>query len=103
MLAKNDSVRCLLRLMVDSDVPAHARLLKRSFNKWYWDHGWGQDHFACEEQELAIFWEIYRHISPGYCVVAVDESSSTMLGACFYHPRQHHVSLGIMAVDPDYF
>jgi hypothetical protein len=25
------------------------------------------------------------------------------MGASFYHPREHHVSLGIMAVDPAYF
>jgi GNAT superfamily N-acetyltransferase len=77
--------------------------LKRSFNQWYWDHGWGKDYFQCSERELAIFWEIYRRISPGCCVVAVHPHSGAMMGACFYHPREHHVTLGIMAVDPDCF
>src|SRR6185436_11230122 len=43
----------------------------------------------------------YRRISPGHCVVAADPASGSLLGACFYHPRETHVSLGIMAVDPD--
>jgi GNAT superfamily N-acetyltransferase len=89
--------------MIEADVPAHAAMLKRSFNKWYWNHGWGQDYFKCAERELAIFWEIYRRISPGHAVVAVHPDSGAMIGGCFYHPREHHVTLGIMAVDPDCF
>jgi ribosomal protein S18 acetylase RimI-like enzyme len=96
-------LECLLRPMVEADVLAHTALLKRSFNKWYWNHGWGQDYFKCSQDELAIFWEIYRRISPGHCVIAVHPDSGAMLGACFYHPREHHVTLGIMAVDPDCF
>ena len=93
----------VLRPMVEADAAAHASMLKRSFNRWYRNHGSTQDHFKCHERELAIFWEIYRHISPGHCVVAVHPDTDAMMGACFYHPRAHHVTLGIMAVDPDCF
>jgi GNAT superfamily N-acetyltransferase len=96
-------LKCLLRPMVEVDVPAHTSLLKRSFNSWYRDHGWGGDYFKCSQGELAIFWEIYRRISPGHCVVAIHPDTGAMQGACFYHPREHHVTLGIMAVDPDCF
>ncbi len=96
-------LECLLRSMGEEDVPAYSRMLKRSFNTWYWNHGWGADYFKCDEGELAIFWEIDRRISPGDCVVAIHPESGAMMGACFYHPREHHVSLGIMAVDPGYF
>jgi GNAT superfamily N-acetyltransferase len=89
--------------MVEADAPAHASMLKRSFNRWYRDHGLKGDFFPCEDRELTIFWEIYRRISPGHCVAAVDPDSAALLGACFYHPREHHVTLGIMAVDPDCF
>ncbi len=97
------SLGCVLRPMVEADVPKHAAMLKRSFNAWYRKHGLDQDFFQCADGELAIFWEIYRHISPGHCVVAADADSGELLGACFYHPREHHVSLGIMAVDPSCF
>jgi GNAT superfamily N-acetyltransferase len=103
MPATRKRLECLLRPMVEEDVPTYTRMLKRSFNTWYWNHGWGADYFTCQEEKLAIFWEIYRRISPGHCVVAVHPESGALLGSCFYHPREHHVSLGIMAVDPDYF
>jgi GNAT superfamily N-acetyltransferase len=103
MSSRAKPFECTLRPMVEADVPAHAAMLKRSFNRWYWDHGWGKDYFKCSEGDLAIFWDIYRRISPGDCVVAVHPDSGAMMGACFYHPREHHVTLGIMAVDPDCF
>ncbi|MBI5387528.1 MAG: GNAT family N-acetyltransferase [Verrucomicrobia bacterium] len=94
---------CVLRSMTQEDVPAYGRMLKRAFNTWYWNHGWGQDYFQCDERELGIFWDIYRQISPGHCFVAVEPDSGALMGACFYHPREHHVTLGIMAVEPDHF
>jgi GNAT superfamily N-acetyltransferase len=78
-------------------------MLKRSFNTWYWNHGWGQDYFQCAAGDLAIFFDLYDAISPGHSVAAIDPDSGRLMGACFYHPREHHVSLGIMSVDPDYF
>jgi GNAT superfamily N-acetyltransferase len=78
-------------------------MLKRSFNVWYRNHGWGKDYFRCDERALTVFWDIYRHISPGHSVVAVHPNSGTIMGASFFHPREHHVSLGIMSVDPAYF
>ena len=94
---------CVLRPMIEADALAHASMLKRSFNTWYRQHGLDADFFQCDDRELTIFWEIYRRISPGHCVAAVDPDSGALLGACFYHPRVHHVTLGIMAVDPDCF
>jgi GNAT superfamily N-acetyltransferase len=98
-----DKRECVLRPMVEADALAHASMLKRSFNQWYRDHGLTEDFFKCADRELTIFWEVYRRVSPGHCVVAVDAETNALLGACFYHPREHHVSLGIMAVDPDSF
>ena len=89
--------------MIEADVPAYAAMLKRSFNNWYRSHGWNRDRFRCPEADLAIYWEIYRQISPGHCVVAEEPSTGALMGACFYHPREHHVSLGIMSVDPAFF
>ncbi len=103
MSAKLHALDCALRPMVEADVPLHGAMLKRSFNQWYWNHGAGKDHFTCDDRDMTIFAEIYRRISPGHCVVAADPETGAMMGACFYHPRERHVSLGIMAVDSKYF
>jgi GNAT superfamily N-acetyltransferase len=78
-------------------------MLKRSFNIWYRNHGMTQDFFQCSDDDLGIFWRVYSRISPGHTVAAIERDTGAMLGACFYHPREHHVSLGIMAVAPEAF
>ena len=92
----------LLRPLKDIDVPEHADLLYSSFNTWYWKHGWGKDYFGCSPQETSIFYEIYNDLSPGCSIAAFDNKTGRMMGSCFYHPREHHVSLGIMSVHPNY-
>ena len=92
----------LLRPLRDSDVSEYAEMLYRSFNDWYWKHGWGKDYFGCMPEETAIFYDIYNDLTPGHSVAAFDNKSGRLLGACFYHPREYHVSLGIMCVHPDY-
>jgi len=91
-----------IRPLQDSDVVEHADLLYNAFNSWYWNHGWGKDYFGCDPQETSIFYHIYNDLTPGHSVAAFDDVSDTMMGACFYHPREHHVSLGIMSVHPEY-
>lgn len=92
----------LLRPLKDVDVPEHADLLYSSFNSWYWKHGWGKDYFGCSPQETSIFYDIYNDLSPGCSIAAFDNETGRMMGSCFYHPREHHVSLGIMSVHPNY-
>lgn len=91
-----------LRPLSDADLTEHAALLYRAFNTWYWNHGWGKDYFSCSPQETAIFFQTYNDLTPGHSIAAFDPHNGKMMGACFYHPREHHVSLGIMGVDPDY-
>ena len=92
----------ILRPLQDADIVEHANLLYTSFNTWYWKHGWGKDYFGCKPQETSIFYEIYNDLTPGHSVAAFEEETGNMMGACFYHPREHHVSLGIMSVHPEY-
>ena len=92
----------LLRPLEESDVTEHAVLLFKSFNSWYWQHGWGKDYFGCSPQETSIFYEIYNDLTPGCSIAAFDAKTGKMMGACFYHPREYHVSLGIMSVHPDF-
>lgn len=92
----------ILRPLKYEDVPEHAELLYSSFNTWYWKHGWGKDYFGCTPQETSIFYEIYNDLTPGCSIAAFDYKTGRMMGSCFYHPREHHVSLGIMSVHPKY-
>lgn len=82
---------------------AFSEMLFTSFNTWYANRGWGKNYFGCEPQETAIFYDIYNDLTPGCSVAAFDQDNGRLMGACFYHPREHHVSLGIMSVHPDYF
>ncbi|MBI5204020.1 MAG: GNAT family N-acetyltransferase [Nitrospirae bacterium] len=93
----------LLRPLCDSDVLEYAEMLYTSFNAWYWKHGWGKDYFGCRPEETAIFYDIYNDLTPGHSIAAFDNNTGRMMGACFYHPREYHVSLGIMSVHPDYW
>ena len=94
--------RTILRALDDNDLAEHADLLYSSFNSWYWKHGWGKDYFGCSPQETSIFYDIYNDLTPGHSIAAFDDKTGRMLGSCFYHPREHHVSLGIMSVHPNY-
>jgi len=91
----------ILRPLKNEDVSEHADLLYSSFNSWYWKHGWGKDYFGCSPQETSIFYEIYNDLTPGCNIAAFDNKTGRMMGSCFYHPREHHVSLGIMSVHPN--
>ncbi|MGZ4968929.1 MAG: GNAT family N-acetyltransferase [Methylobacter sp.] len=93
----------LLRQLTDDDRDAYADMLHRSFNTWYGSHGWPSDYFSCRPEQTGIFLDIYNDISPGGNIAAFDPDNGKLMGACFFHPREHHVSLGIMAVNPDYF
>jgi predicted N-acetyltransferase YhbS len=88
----------VLRPLTDSDVPEYSRMLYASFNAWYWKHGWGKDYFPCAPEDTAVIYEIYNDLTPGCSVAAFDGKTGQIAGACFYSPRETHVSLGIMCV-----
>lgn len=91
-----------LRPLKDSDRSEYADLVHSSFNAWYWKKGWGMDYFRCPPEDAAIFYDIYNDLTPACSVAAINKETGRMMGACFYHPREYHVSLGIMSVHPGY-
>ncbi len=91
-----------LRPLAEADVEEYSDLLFGSFNAWWWKHGLGCDFYECRPQDTAIFYDIYNDLTPGCSVAAFHKETKRMMGACFYHPRETHVSLGIMAVHPNY-
>lgn len=92
-----------LRPLNDSDRDEYAALAHSSFNSWYWKKGWGTDYFRCPPADAGVFYDIYNDLTSSSSVAAVNKKNGRLIGACFYHPREHHVSLGIMSVHPDYF
>src|SRR4051812_6015330 len=79
-----------------------ADLICVSTNYWYRAAG-KPVIFNAGPTATCLFADVYEALDPGCCVVAEDPDSRRLMGSCFYHPRETHVSLGIMNVHPDFF
>jgi GNAT superfamily N-acetyltransferase len=79
-----------------------ADLIYGSINVWYANHGLPKI-FAGGPRVTEIFFDVYNALTPGCNVVAEHPETGRLMGSCFFHPRKHHVSLGIMNVHPNYF
>jgi GNAT superfamily N-acetyltransferase len=91
-----------LRAMREDEWGKVAEVIFESTNRWYERAGKGAI-FRGSAADCLLFCEVYEDLDPGCCVVAEDEASGRLAGSCFYHPRQTHVSVGIMNVQSDYF
>lgn len=92
----------LIRNPLESEWPEVAALIHDSTNAWY-QRNRNATIFTAGPESCRLFCDVYEDLDPGCCVVAEDEATGRLMGSCFYHPRDTHVSLGIMNVDPDYF
>jgi len=91
-----------LRPMTAADRSEVASLIFHSTNRYY--ESIGRDPiFTGDELSPAIFVDVYEQLDPGAAVVAVDDASGQVIGSCFVHPRETHVSLGIMNSHPEHF
>ena len=79
-----------------------AELIYISINHWYQVHGMPAI-FSGGPKVCNIFFDTYEALDPQCGIVAIDDESGSVVGSCFYHPREHHVSLGIMTVHPNHF
>ncbi|MGY8733190.1 MAG: GNAT family N-acetyltransferase, partial [Pirellulales bacterium] len=79
-----------------------AELIYISINHWYQVHGMPAI-FSGGPSVCNIFFDTYEALDPQCGLVAIDDESGILIGSCFYHPREHHVSLGIMTVHPNHF
>ncbi len=91
-----------LRAMERRDWWEVADLIYVSTNYWYETHG-RQRIFSGGPEATELFCRVYEALDPGCCVVAEHTRTGRIMGSCFYHPRETHVSLGIMNVHPSYF
>lgn len=88
--------------MTEGDRAEVAELIYSSINVWYQTHGCPPI-FRGGPAVTEIFYDVYNALTPGCNVVAENPTTGRLMGSCFYHPRKHHVSLGIMNVHPNYF
>jgi len=91
-----------LRAAAAPDRSEVAELICVSTNYWYQRRGAPRT-FQSGPESTDVFWQVYEALDPGCCVVAENPQTGRLMGSCFYHPREHHVSLGIMNVHPNYF
>ena len=80
---------------------AVAELIHVSTNAWY-EANLNRSIFQRDDASgCLVFPEVYEALDPGCCLVA-EEEDGRLMGSCFYHPRETHVSLGIMNAHPDF-
>jgi GNAT superfamily N-acetyltransferase len=91
-----------IRTMTIKDRHTVAELIYISINHWYQVHGMPAI-FSGGPKVCNIFFDTYEALDPQCGIVAIDDESGSVVGSCFYHPREHHVSLGIMTVHPNHF
>lgn len=91
-----------IRRMTPDDRAEVADLVLVSTNHWYRTHR-GFDIFSGGRAATEVYFDVYQALDPGCGVVAEDAATGRLMGSCFVHPRQTHVSLGIMNVHPDFF
>ncbi|MEM9018700.1 MAG: GNAT family N-acetyltransferase [Verrucomicrobiota bacterium] len=90
------------RLMVEGDFDEVAELIFLSTNSWYEAH-LGHRIFTGRPEECRVFCEVYEDLDPESALVVENSATGAIVGSCFCHPRETHVSLGIMNVHPNYF
>jgi GNAT superfamily N-acetyltransferase len=90
-----------LRVMEPGDQSEVTDLIHISINYWYAVYGRGPLFGSTEGTR--VFCDVYEDLDPGCCIIAEHPETGRLMGSCFYHPRETHVSLGIMNVHPNYF
>lgn len=77
-----------------------ARLLHRALVHWYESRLGQGSRFGDNHEPFTLFPEVYEALDPGECITARTESGE-IVGMCFTHERETHVSIGIVATSPD--
>ncbi|MFW6170981.1 MAG: GNAT family N-acetyltransferase [Planctomycetota bacterium] len=91
-----------LRNMRSSDRAEISKLIYHSTNQYYVSIG-RSPIFQGDEMSASDIFDVYQQIDPDTGLAAVDDDTGAVIGACFVHPRETHVSLGIMNVHPEHF
>lgn len=77
-----------------------ASLIHASTNAWYLKNT-GRAAFSCEPSGCRLFPDTYDALDAGQCITAVDDTTGTLIGTCYLHPRETHIGVGIVNTAPD--
>jgi len=88
--------------MIPADRVPVSRLIFHSTNRYYESIGRAPI-FRGDDLSTGIIFDVYEKMDPGQGIVAVGDDSGEIIGSCFVHPRETHISLGIMNAHPDHF
>lgn len=91
-----------IRWLTLGDWDEMAGMIRRSLNGWYLKNR-GFELVTGGDETMLLFPRVYEALDPGCALLAVDSETRRIVGSCFYHPRETHMSLGMMNVDPDFF
>jgi len=91
----------LLNRLLPVDHEATAQLLHRSLVHWYQTHLNLGARYGTSHEPFLLFPQVYEALDPGQAIAARDAERKELLGVCFVHPRETHVSVGIVAIAPD--
>ncbi|MEM7698138.1 MAG: GNAT family N-acetyltransferase [Verrucomicrobiota bacterium] len=91
-----------LRQIRETDFNEVAELIFLSTNSWYQQH-LGRAAFTGTPADCLAFCETYHDLDPEAAIVAENIHSDRIVGSCFVHPRETHLSIGIVNVHPNYF
>jgi GNAT superfamily N-acetyltransferase len=86
--------------LTDADHEPIARLLHRALVHWYESRLGQGSRFGDSHEPFMLFPDVYESLDPSECVTARTDSGE-ILGVCFSHERETHVSVGIVATSPD--
>jgi ribosomal protein S18 acetylase RimI-like enzyme len=78
-----------------------AALLHRSLVSWYENHLKQGHRFGTSPSAFCIFPKLYEALDPGEALCVTDDEGE-IRGVCFVHTRDTHVSIGIVATDPQF-
>ncbi|MBL9177812.1 MAG: GNAT family N-acetyltransferase [Verrucomicrobiaceae bacterium] len=86
--------------LIAADREPIARLLHRALVHWYESRLGQGARFGDSSEPFTLFPDVYEALDPGECITARAESGE-IVGMCFTHERETHVSIGIVATSPD--
>jgi GNAT superfamily N-acetyltransferase len=89
------------RPLTPADYDATAVLLHRALVHWYQTRLGQGARFGDRPEGFRLFPEVYGALDAGHDVAAFDRATGALLGVCFVHPRDTHVSVGIVATAPE--